>query len=282
MVVAGTHGKTTSATLLATVLREAGRDPGWFIGGMPLDLPRSYAARRRPRVRARGRRVRLGLLRQGGQVLPLPAAGAAAERGRVRPRRHLPRPRARQAELRAPARALARRRAAAGVRGLSARRRRRAARRPRLPHVLGRRRLGCRLARAGPRGRTGRSALRRSRSRRGDRAHVAAPRYDERAQRARCLRPVPRARRPRRGDPARRRSLPRRAPPPAGPGRGPDHADRRLRAPPDGDRGDARGGAQPLSGATRLGALRPALQHQPPADVPERDRERRSAPPRAS
>ena len=43
VVVAGTHGKTTSATFLATVLREAGRDPGWFIGGMPLDLPRSYA-----------------------------------------------------------------------------------------------------------------------------------------------------------------------------------------------------------------------------------------------
>ncbi|HEY8516399.1 MAG TPA: Mur ligase domain-containing protein [Candidatus Binatia bacterium] len=43
VVVAGTHGKTTSATLLASVLREAGRDPGWFIGGMPLDLPRSYA-----------------------------------------------------------------------------------------------------------------------------------------------------------------------------------------------------------------------------------------------
>jgi len=43
VVVAGTHGKTTSATLLTTVLREAGRDPGWFIGGMPLDLPRSYA-----------------------------------------------------------------------------------------------------------------------------------------------------------------------------------------------------------------------------------------------
>jgi UDP-N-acetylmuramate: L-alanyl-gamma-D-glutamyl-meso-diaminopimelate ligase len=43
VVVAGTHGKTTSASFLATVLREAGRDPGWFIGGMPLDLPRSYA-----------------------------------------------------------------------------------------------------------------------------------------------------------------------------------------------------------------------------------------------
>lgn len=43
VVVAGTHGKTTTATFCASVLRAAGRDPGWFIGGMPLDLPRSYA-----------------------------------------------------------------------------------------------------------------------------------------------------------------------------------------------------------------------------------------------
>lgn len=43
LVVAGTHGKTTTATFCATILREAGRDPGWFIGGMPLGLPRSYA-----------------------------------------------------------------------------------------------------------------------------------------------------------------------------------------------------------------------------------------------
>ena len=39
LVLAGTHGKTTSSTFLAWVLQQAGRDPGWFIGGAPIDLP---------------------------------------------------------------------------------------------------------------------------------------------------------------------------------------------------------------------------------------------------
>jgi UDP-N-acetylmuramate: L-alanyl-gamma-D-glutamyl-meso-diaminopimelate ligase len=34
LVVAGTHGKTTTAGMLAHVLRAAGRDPGFFIGGV--------------------------------------------------------------------------------------------------------------------------------------------------------------------------------------------------------------------------------------------------------
>jgi len=43
LVVAGTHGKTTSTSFLAWTLRVAGRDPGYFIGGAPIDLPRGYA-----------------------------------------------------------------------------------------------------------------------------------------------------------------------------------------------------------------------------------------------
>src|SRR5262245_20956529 len=39
LVVAGTHGKTTSASMLAFVLERCGRDPGWLIGGAPRDLP---------------------------------------------------------------------------------------------------------------------------------------------------------------------------------------------------------------------------------------------------
>ncbi|ANM32458.1 hypothetical protein ABI59_23740 [Acidobacteria bacterium Mor1] len=38
IVVSGTHGKTTTASMLAWVLQSAGRDPGFLIGGMPLDL----------------------------------------------------------------------------------------------------------------------------------------------------------------------------------------------------------------------------------------------------
>jgi UDP-N-acetylmuramate: L-alanyl-gamma-D-glutamyl-meso-diaminopimelate ligase len=41
LVVAGTHGKTTSASMLAFVLERCGRDPGWLIGGTPHDLPAS-------------------------------------------------------------------------------------------------------------------------------------------------------------------------------------------------------------------------------------------------
>ncbi len=39
VVVAGTHGKTTTTALTAFLLREQGRDPGYLIGGVPLDPP---------------------------------------------------------------------------------------------------------------------------------------------------------------------------------------------------------------------------------------------------
>jgi UDP-N-acetylmuramate--alanine ligase len=39
IAVAGTHGKTTTTALVAHLLRAAGRDPGWLVGGVPLSLP---------------------------------------------------------------------------------------------------------------------------------------------------------------------------------------------------------------------------------------------------
>ncbi len=39
LVVAGTHGKTTTTALAAFLLREQGRDPGFLIGGVPQDPP---------------------------------------------------------------------------------------------------------------------------------------------------------------------------------------------------------------------------------------------------
>ncbi len=39
VVVSGTHGKTTTSALAAYLLRESGRSPGYFIGGVPRDLP---------------------------------------------------------------------------------------------------------------------------------------------------------------------------------------------------------------------------------------------------
>ncbi|MBI4459895.1 MAG: UDP-N-acetylmuramate:L-alanyl-gamma-D-glutamyl-meso-diaminopimelate ligase [Acidobacteria bacterium] len=43
IVVAGTHGKTTITSLLAWIFFAAGRDPGFLIGGLPQNFPRSFA-----------------------------------------------------------------------------------------------------------------------------------------------------------------------------------------------------------------------------------------------
>ncbi len=42
LVVAGTHGKTTTSSLLAEVLVSAGRDPGCFVGGVPIAFGRGW------------------------------------------------------------------------------------------------------------------------------------------------------------------------------------------------------------------------------------------------
>ena len=42
LVVAGTHGKTTTASLAAYLLESAGRDPSYLVGGIPIDMTRSY------------------------------------------------------------------------------------------------------------------------------------------------------------------------------------------------------------------------------------------------
>jgi UDP-N-acetylmuramate: L-alanyl-gamma-D-glutamyl-meso-diaminopimelate ligase len=39
VVIAGSFGKSTLTALVALLMREAGRDPGYFIGAVPLDLP---------------------------------------------------------------------------------------------------------------------------------------------------------------------------------------------------------------------------------------------------
>ena len=42
IVVSGTHGKTTTASLIAWILETAGMDPGFMIGGVPLNFERNF------------------------------------------------------------------------------------------------------------------------------------------------------------------------------------------------------------------------------------------------
>ncbi|MGH7829302.1 MAG: UDP-N-acetylmuramate:L-alanyl-gamma-D-glutamyl-meso-diaminopimelate ligase [Candidatus Binatia bacterium] len=42
LVVAGTHGKTTTTSLIAWVLTKAGRDPSFFVGGIPINFETGF------------------------------------------------------------------------------------------------------------------------------------------------------------------------------------------------------------------------------------------------
>jgi UDP-N-acetylmuramate: L-alanyl-gamma-D-glutamyl-meso-diaminopimelate ligase len=54
LVVAGTHGKTTTTAMSAFALHELGGDPGYLIGGLPVDLPASWALGSGPRFVVEG------------------------------------------------------------------------------------------------------------------------------------------------------------------------------------------------------------------------------------
>src|SRR4029078_9112038 len=42
LVVAGTHGKTTTTSVLAHLLMQGGKDPSFLVGGVPADFERSW------------------------------------------------------------------------------------------------------------------------------------------------------------------------------------------------------------------------------------------------
>jgi UDP-N-acetylmuramate: L-alanyl-gamma-D-glutamyl-meso-diaminopimelate ligase len=98
LAVAGTHGKTTTTSMLAWALEPpaASRLPGRRRAGR---FRRLGPAGHGPAVRHRGRRIRHRVLRQAQQVRPLPAAHGGAEQPGVRPRRHLRRPRGHRAPV---------------------------------------------------------------------------------------------------------------------------------------------------------------------------------------
>src|ERR1041384_7974996 len=49
LVVAGTHGKTTTTALAAWLLDRTGFAPGFLVGGLPQGVPRSFRALQTPR-----------------------------------------------------------------------------------------------------------------------------------------------------------------------------------------------------------------------------------------
>jgi UDP-N-acetylmuramate: L-alanyl-gamma-D-glutamyl-meso-diaminopimelate ligase len=90
IVVAGTHGKTTTTSLMAWLLEAAGRDPSMVVGGIPLNFNQNFKLGDGAGLRHRRRRVQHRLLRQGTEVPALPREHVSAEQHRVRSRRHLP------------------------------------------------------------------------------------------------------------------------------------------------------------------------------------------------
>ena len=56
MVVAGTHGKTTTSSLLGHVLADAGRDPSFLVGGVTQNYAGNYRLGAGRTSSSRGRR----------------------------------------------------------------------------------------------------------------------------------------------------------------------------------------------------------------------------------
>lgn len=65
LVVGGTHGKTTTSSMCAWILHEAGRDPGFLIGGLPKNFDGSF------RLPGRGPAHRLPLAADASAATPL-------------------------------------------------------------------------------------------------------------------------------------------------------------------------------------------------------------------
>ena len=99
LVVAGTHGKTTTTSLLAWIFQVAGRRPDFLIGGVAENFGKELRAGRRQGVHRRRRRVRFRVFRQGPEVSALPPRRSDRHFARIRPRRYLRRPRRHRAAI---------------------------------------------------------------------------------------------------------------------------------------------------------------------------------------
>jgi UDP-N-acetylmuramate: L-alanyl-gamma-D-glutamyl-meso-diaminopimelate ligase len=69
LVVAGTHGKTTTTAMAAWVYSRCGADPGYLIGGFPCDLPGSFRAGGGPRFVVEGDEYNAAYFDRGAKFL---------------------------------------------------------------------------------------------------------------------------------------------------------------------------------------------------------------------
>ena len=84
LAVAGTHGKTTTSSMVLHILQKAGLEPGWLIGGVPLETHASAGL-----GKSKYFAIEADLFRQAQQVRALPPDDGGSEQPRIRPRRHL-------------------------------------------------------------------------------------------------------------------------------------------------------------------------------------------------
>src|SRR3990167_2869495 len=69
LVVAGTHGKTTTSALASWVWSACGADPGYLIGGLPVDLPASFHRGSGPRFVVEGDEYNAAFFDRGAKFL---------------------------------------------------------------------------------------------------------------------------------------------------------------------------------------------------------------------
>jgi len=69
LLIAGTHGKTTTTAMAAWVYSACGRDPGYLIGGAPLDLPASFRRGGGPRFVIEGDEYNAAFFDRGPKFL---------------------------------------------------------------------------------------------------------------------------------------------------------------------------------------------------------------------
>ena len=98
IVIAGTHGKTTTTALVTLAARRRrARTRRTCSAACRATSPRASCSAAGRAVRHRGRRIRQRVLREDGQVPPVPARHRRHQQHRVRSRRHLSGPRCRAA-----------------------------------------------------------------------------------------------------------------------------------------------------------------------------------------